>query len=122
MHAAANPKAWPNQSRDEAIRRRARELYEQRGRVAGHELEDWLQAEAEIDGAAAAQRKSAVVVKVDGVTYTGEYDPAVSQGYCPGEWSAGERMPVRFEGDRMYLKRKNGSELEARIVKKTGGE
>jgi hypothetical protein len=30
------------------IRRRAYELYEQRGRVDGHELDDWLQAEAEL--------------------------------------------------------------------------
>jgi hypothetical protein len=30
------------------IRRRAYELYERRGREAGHETEDWLQAEAEL--------------------------------------------------------------------------
>ena len=33
---------------EEEIRRRAYELYEERGREAGHELDDWLQAEAEI--------------------------------------------------------------------------
>jgi hypothetical protein len=32
----------------EQIRRRAYELYEQRGAQDGHELEDWLQAEAEV--------------------------------------------------------------------------
>ncbi len=32
----------------ERIARRAYELYEQRGRHAGSELEDWLQAEREI--------------------------------------------------------------------------
>ena len=32
----------------EQIRRRAYELYEQRGRQDGHEREDWLRAEAEI--------------------------------------------------------------------------
>jgi hypothetical protein len=31
---------------EEQIRRRAYELYERRGREAGHETEDWLQAEA----------------------------------------------------------------------------
>lgn len=36
------------------IRRRAFELYEQRGHVAGHELEDWLQAEAEVKQTSAA--------------------------------------------------------------------
>jgi Protein of unknown function (DUF2934) len=30
------------------IRRRAYELYEERGREDGHELEDWLRAEEEI--------------------------------------------------------------------------
>lgn len=34
----------------EQIRRRAYEIYEQRNRTAGHDLEDWLQAEAELTG------------------------------------------------------------------------
>ena len=32
----------------EQIRRRAYELYEQRGRDDGHELDDWLLAESEL--------------------------------------------------------------------------
>jgi len=36
---------------EERIRRRAHELYEERGRVDGFALDDWLQAEAEILGA-----------------------------------------------------------------------
>jgi hypothetical protein len=32
---------------EETIRARAYELYEQRGRIDGHDLQDWLQAEAE---------------------------------------------------------------------------
>ena len=32
----------------EQIRRRAYELYDQRGRDDGHELDDWLQAESEL--------------------------------------------------------------------------
>ena len=36
---------------EESIRRRAYELYEQRGRVEGFALDDWLQAEGEILGA-----------------------------------------------------------------------
>jgi hypothetical protein len=32
----------------EQIRRRAHELFEARGQEGGHDLEDWLQAEAEI--------------------------------------------------------------------------
>ena len=34
--------------KDEAIRIRAYELYEQRGRAQGHDVEDWLQAEQEV--------------------------------------------------------------------------
>jgi hypothetical protein len=40
---------------EEQIRRRAYELYEARGREDRHELDDWLQAEAEIVG---EQRKT----------------------------------------------------------------
>ena len=36
--------------REAAIRRRAYEIYEQRGRADGFELEDWAQAETEILG------------------------------------------------------------------------
>jgi hypothetical protein len=33
---------------EEQIRRRAYEIYEERGREDGHDMEDWLRAEAEI--------------------------------------------------------------------------
>lgn len=33
---------------DERIRQRAYELYEQRGRLDGHDVDDWLQAETEL--------------------------------------------------------------------------
>lgn len=35
---------------EEAIRTRAYELFEQRGREEGHDQEDWLRAEEEITG------------------------------------------------------------------------
>jgi hypothetical protein len=38
----------PSPDLQEQIRRRAHELYEQRGRDDGHELDDWLQAESEL--------------------------------------------------------------------------
>ncbi len=37
-----------NTSREEQIRRRAYQLYEQRGRNGGHAEEDWFEAESEI--------------------------------------------------------------------------
>ena len=48
--------AQPNDI-EESIRRRAYELYEQRGRIEGFALDDWLQAEREILGAQ-KQRKA----------------------------------------------------------------
>jgi Protein of unknown function (DUF2934) len=36
--------------REERIRLRAYELYEARGGEDGHDVEDWLEAKAEIDG------------------------------------------------------------------------
>ena len=35
---------------EEEIRRRAYEIYEERGRQDGRDVEDWLRAEAEITG------------------------------------------------------------------------
>jgi len=46
----------------EQIRRRANELYEQRGRVDGFALDDWLRAETEILGAQKQQKARAAKV------------------------------------------------------------
>jgi hypothetical protein len=43
---SANIVTDPN--REEEIRRRAYALYEQRGREDGHDVDDWLRAEAEV--------------------------------------------------------------------------
>ena len=49
-----SPRMTPNQTttssaeHQEQVRRRAYELYEQRGRDDGHELDHWLQAELEV--------------------------------------------------------------------------
>ena len=40
----------PTLDRDERIRCRAYFIYEQRGRLDGHDVDDWLQAEAEVSG------------------------------------------------------------------------
>jgi len=106
----------------EAIRRRAEAIYVRSGRIPGRDLENWAQAEREIlhPVAESPARRTAVVVTVNGVKYVGEYDPALSSGYTPGEFVAGARVPVRFEGDRMFVKRSNGEELETTIVKRSG--
>ena len=103
----------------EAIRRRAEEIYLNSGKIPGHDLENWALAEREIlsEGAGFPARRTAVVVTVNGVKYVGEYDSTCSGGYAPGEFGAGSRVPVRFEGDKMFVKRPNGQELETTIVK-----
>ena len=107
--------------RQEAIRRRAEEIYIRSGRIPGHDLENWAQAEQEIkrETAGASPRK-AVVVRVNGVEYFGEYRPDDCDGYQPGELGKGKVVPVRFAGNKMFVKRPNGKELETTIVKKIG--
>jgi len=62
ISAVPTPPRKPTQTsessidRQEKVRRRAYELYEQRGREDGHDLEHWLQAESEI-----AQKKAKAV-------------------------------------------------------------
>src|SRR5262249_40666133 len=74
----------------EAIRRRANEIFVRNGRIEGKDIENWMQAEAEIrsEFAARAQPRRSLIVKVDGVRYVGEYDPTRADGYFPGEFAA----------------------------------
>lgn len=105
----------------EAIRRRATQLYQRGGRVEGRDAENWYQAEAEVLRESAVHSlRRAVVVNVQGVVYTGEYDCESADGYSPGEWKAGDPIPVRIAGDKLYLRRANGRELQTRIVKRIG--
>ena len=101
------------------IRRRAEEIYVQSGRVPGRDIENWSQAEREILAETQSQRRHpAVVVRVNGVKYVAEYEPETSGGYTPGEFGVGASVTVRMAGDRLYIKRANGKELETRIVRR----
>lgn len=52
MRKTVEPKTEDlSQDRLEKIRQRAYELYEGRGREEGHDFDDWLQAETEIEAA-----------------------------------------------------------------------
>ena len=105
----------------EAIRRRATELYHQGGALEGHDVENWYQAEAEILRESTANPvRRAVVVNLQGVVYTGEYEAAAAEGYTPGEWKPGDSVRVRLAGDKLYLRRRNGQELQTTIVKRIG--
>jgi hypothetical protein len=46
----------PPEQIQEQIRQRAHEIYEARGRVHGHDLDDWLIAESEVTRDSPAQR------------------------------------------------------------------
>jgi hypothetical protein len=48
VHVAAEEASTGNSARDEEIRRRAYEIYLERGEQPGGELDDWLQAEREL--------------------------------------------------------------------------
>jgi len=119
VNAVPNPPI-PAPDWHEAIRLRAEEIYIRNGKIPGRDLENWAQAEQEIlrESAEPQPRRTAIVVKVEGVDYVGEYNPAFSDGYQPGEFGPGVSVPVRFRGDRMYLKRPNGKILETTIVQK----
>ena len=106
-----------NASLQDAIRHRAQQLYETSGRVPGKDVENWMQAEREVLEAAGEHNRKAVVVRVNGVQYFGEYSAEHSDGYVPGEFSAGLGVSVRFDGNKMFLKRPNGKELETIITR-----
>lgn len=70
--------------------------------------------------ASEAPRKTAIVVRVDGEEYVGEYAPESADGYVPGEFGTGASVPVRFRGNKMLVLRPNGKVLETTIVTKNG--
>jgi len=103
----------------DAIRKRAEEIYIRNGRMPGRDLENWTQAEGEIARECGnSMRRTAIVVDLDGVQYVGEYALESCDGYQPGEFGLGQDISIRFEGDKMFLKRPNGKELETIVVEK----
>ena len=123
--AAPNPqfsKPWPTTPSEmhEAIGRRAEEIYVRNGKVPGHDMENWMQAEAAIlaESAEHSAVRTAVVVRLHGIRYIGEYSLAASDGYTPGEFSPGDPVPIRFDGEKMFVKRPNGKQLETTVVRK----
>ncbi len=117
------PKPGPVAPSDlhELIRHRAEEIYIRNGRIPGRDVENWRQAEQEIQAEIEKRsRRTAVVVNVGGVQYVGEYSPDSAQGYAPGEFAPGQPIPVRIEDEKMFIQRANGTELETTIVNKVG--
>lgn len=125
-----NPWPAPLTEHQEAVRRRAEEIYIRNGKIPGHDLDNWAQAEQEIlrESATPRPRRAAVVVKVKDTEYVGEYDPATSDGYRPGEFAANSPVLLTFQGNQMLILRPNGKTLETTLtreseasnIKKTG--
>ena len=122
----SNSGAVPFDELREAISKRAQEIYERNGRIPGRDMQNWVQAEAEIlseyaesPQASGAPKKRAIKIRVNGVEYIGEYNLDSAQGYSPGEFGPGDPIHVRFEADKMFVQRPNGKELETTIVKKS---
>ncbi|MGC2446770.1 MAG: DUF2934 domain-containing protein [Candidatus Sulfotelmatobacter sp.] len=105
----------------EAIRRRAEEIYIRNGRIPGRDVENWTQAEQEIrcEGKRSG-RRTAIVVKVNGMQYVGEYRAEAADGYAPGEFTPGCSVLVRLDGKTMLVKRPNGKVLRTEIVQRSG--
>lgn len=104
----------------EVIRQRAEDIYARSGGTPGHDLENWAQAEKEILQEIKSRRRTAIVIDVDGVQYVGEYIPDFCEGYAPGEFASGDGVAVRFEGEKMFVQRPNGSELETTVITRIG--
>ena len=106
---------------EDEVRRRAQRLFEEGGRVLGHEVEDWLEAERELieESVKAPAPPAYIVVKLNGVTYTGEYDPSHCDGYRPGEFEVSAPVRVRVDREQLIIQRPGGQQLQARIVRRS---
>jgi hypothetical protein len=120
--AAKTPNPRPRPAdQHEAIRKRAEEIYIRNGRIPGRDTENWAQAEKEIlRESAEPPIRRAIVVRVRGTQYIGQYNPESSDGYVAGEFGARASIPVRFHGNKMFVKRPNGKVLETIVVNRIG--
>ena len=63
-----------NSTRDEEIRRRAYQIYLERGEQPGRELDDWLQAERELEQGAFLNSECGAVAGIDALTLLNCHD------------------------------------------------
>jgi hypothetical protein len=90
----------------DAIAKRAYELFLERGSDPGHEVDDWLQAEAELNYRAAAET---------GVDHVTNGAGAADQDEAPGASRSPGQGQDRDQGhDRSARKRNNGARRSAR--------
>ena len=111
MNAAANPKPRPNPLQDlqEAIRRAQKKFTSAAEKFPAAIWTTGRKPKKEIrrESAEGRTRKTAIVLGVSG-EYIGEYNAESSDGDSPGEFGRGASVPVRFYGDKMFVKRPTG--------------
>ena len=107
---------------DAAIRRRATELFRESGRLVGRDAENWYRAEAEIlreSGTHLIRRRRGRRMS-KALSTPGSTNRTSADGYTPGEWNPGDPVQVRVAGDKLFLRRPDGRELQTSIVKRIG--
>ncbi|MFO1463914.1 MAG: hypothetical protein U1F66_09040 [bacterium] len=62
------------------------------------------------------QKHYFITVQSDDLVYVGEYTPMFFGK--PGDWIIGDPIEVRFDGNKMILRKPNGKELKAKIQKR----
>jgi hypothetical protein len=120
MSVLAESPAMTEAEVQQAIVRRARELWEKRGRIDGHANEDWTQAEAEIREQLAASRDASsafLAVKCHAFVYTCRYDRNCV-AYRPGDFAPGDPIRFRVTDGKLFLKLTDSRELETTIIRK----
>jgi hypothetical protein len=90
----------------------------QKGRLLDMTVEDVSRGTATIGGMSAPipGRRYIFKIQLDDVVYFAEYN-AGKLGYKP-DWIVNDPIEVRFEKDKMFLKRSDGKELEVAVIKK----
>ena len=107
-------------ARHEATVRRARELWELRGRIDGHAEEDWAQAEAEVRkqmGETRPASQAFLSIKGQRFVYTCRYDRN-GAAYHPGDIVPGQTIRFRVVEGKLFLKVGDNRELETTVIKK----
>jgi hypothetical protein len=84
-----------HQADAEAIARRAYELYQQRGCEPGHEIEDWLQAEAELAARADGGNTDGIGSRSDGKPDGQSSSGSTSTSAAPARKGNGSRRSPR---------------------------
>ena len=92
------PRVRPTIDLHKSTRRRAQEISIRKGRLPGRGRVNWAQAEEEIRAEfEPASRRTAIVMRVSGVRYVGEYARETEEWLPPGKFKPGAtRLPFAW--------------------------